>query len=338
MKEFVRKYYLYGLAGMVCFFGGAYVWKVAYTGEENIAVSFYPGDRSPQRTSVLVEIGDTAITNEDLEFEFSLHTREVLNSEELTPIPDLGSRYVEELSPLREGLLSAMIERKLLYKYIQEHSKFDLEDPKRFTRCLEEWQKTLNQNKADFSEPGDRERLKQRLCERDILEQYLTEIVYPSLKVTKEEIQEYYDAHQTEFEKPRRVLIRQIVLPDEESAKKARHGLTRSNFASRAKELSITPEAAEGGVLGPFSKEEIPRVFNIAFTMRKGDIYGILKSTYGFHLIMLEDKLPAKKLSLTEAEPEIVEKLLQAKKEESFQEWIETALDTVQVSTPKPLW
>jgi hypothetical protein len=338
MKNFLRKHYPYLLAGFGCFLVGAYFWKVANTGQQDVGLDYATVEEPPQRNSVLVEIGDATITSDDLDFEFSLQTRGVTTSEDLTPIPDLGARYERELSPLKQGLLSSMIERKLLYKYIQEHTKFDLEDPKRYTQCLDEWQKTVADPQTGIGSQSDRERLKQRLCEKSIVEQYLAEETYPKIVVSDQEIKAYYDTNREEFDRPGRILIRQIVLADEKSAKDAQVGLNRLNFASRAKELSITPEAEQGGLLGPYTQTELPRVFDVAFTMRTGDIYGILKSTYGFHLIMLEKKLPAEKQSLASATPVIKEKLLQTKKEEIFQQWVETALDSVQVKSPKPLW
>ena len=78
--------------------------------------------------------------------------------------------------------------------------------------------------------------------------------------------------------------------------------------------------------------------FDIAFRMSRGQIYGILKSTYGFHLILLEKKIKKRDLSLAEATPIIRRKLLKKRQAEEFRKWVDLAQNSVSVRIPKPLW
>lgn len=332
---------IYVITILVCFGVGAYVWKIANTGRLMHASepSSIPQSQT-ESTSVLVYVEGEAVTSDDLDFEYSLHTKGVFDSEALIPIPDLGSRYEKELAPLAESLLSAIIERKMLYNLVKRDESFDSDNPSRYSECIGDWQEAMKHTKNDqpVIPTRDSGRLKQRLCERSLILQYLEEKLFAGITVDEAESVAYYRDHKSDFEKPARVVIRQIVLASEREAKRARHGLNRYNFAQRARELSITPEAERGGVLGPFSRGQMPRVFDVAFTMRRGDIYGILKSTYGFHLIMLEKKMPKQSLGLEEALPQINQILKKKKQEQAYRDWIEHGLNTVHIKPPKQLW
>ena len=116
--------------------------------------------------------------------------------------------------------------------------------------------------------------------------------------MSADEVERYYTENLKKFEQPERVKIRQIVLPSEREAKRVRGKIKSNNFEELARKYSITPESEKGGLLGPFSKGQMPRVFDVAFSMRLGEVRGILKSTYGFHIIKIEEKMKPRKLSL----------------------------------------
>jgi len=129
-----------------------------------------------------------------------------------------------------------------------------------------------------------------------------------------------------------------VVLADEPTAKRVRAQITGRNFAELARRFSITPEAANGGLLGPFGKGSLPGVFDVAFTMRKGTISPILKSHFGFHIILLVERQPRQELSLEQARPHILAALRREHQEAVYGAWVEKALARVAVTTPKSLW
>ena len=80
---------------------------------------------------------------------------------------------------------------------------------------------------------------------------------------------------------------------------------------------------------------DMPRFFDVAFQMRKGQISGVLKSIYGFHIIQVLKKYKKRTLTFKEAKPIIKEKIMAKKKEEVYREWVEEALKTVNVTISK---
>lgn len=286
--------------------------------------------------STLVEVAGKAISSEDLEWEYNLHVSGMFTPEEVTPIPDLGHGLEKELSPLKQRLLAGIIERKILFKYLQKDRNFDLDDPARYTECLKDWQTTIDSNADRFITDSDRERLKNRLCERAIILQYLESRIFPSIVITDGQIAEYYKNNLPEFRTPPKATVRQIVFADEATAKKVRRELTRTNFEDLAAKYSITPEGQEnGGLVGPFAKGDVPAVFDVSFQMNPGQVSEILKSTYGFHIIMLVQKRAKKEFSLKEASPKIKAKLEAQRKDEEYRKWLEAALNSIPVTSPR---
>ena len=82
---------------------------------------------------------------------------------------------------------------------------------------------------------------------------------------------------------------RHILLPDEDSAKKALARVKAGeDFAKVAKELSKDP-ASEGGDLGWFTRERmVPEFSEAAFKLKEGEISEPVKSQFGWHVIQLQ--------------------------------------------------
>ena len=329
--------YLYILACLFFFGVGAYAWKVKSTGEALVHL----GDEAMQVKplapgSVLMEVDGEPITVSDVDWEYRLHTLGAFDEAELTPASwgDEDAR----LSPLRKKLLTALVERKLLYAFIQKDKAFDPSEPARLGACLKEWHETLAAGHKQLVSGEAEVRLKARLCEKDLLQQYLNGRLFAKLEVSFQEVRRYAEAHPEVLRQPERVQIRQIVLADEQEAKRARARVDGSNFGRLARQKSIAPEAHSGGLLRPFARGEMPRVFDGAFNMEEGQVSPILKSTYGFHIILLEKKFAARQLTSRQAAGKISELILSQKRQEAYRQWVERALATVRVAPGKPTW
>lgn len=57
-------------------------------------------------------------------------------------------------------------------------------------------------------------------------------------------------------------------------------------FANVARQVSLCPSGKKGGDLGSFTRGKMVKEFeNAAFVLRKGEISGIIKTKFGYHII-----------------------------------------------------
>ncbi len=58
------------------------------------------------------------------------------------------------------------------------------------------------------------------------------------------------------------------------------------NFSAIAKDVSLCPSKKRGGDLGTFGRGQMVKEFeNAAFVLEKGQISGIVKTQFGYHII-----------------------------------------------------
>ncbi|HYX34797.1 MAG TPA: peptidyl-prolyl cis-trans isomerase [Oligoflexus sp.] len=331
---FRKRYVILG-AWVACFLVGYFTWKIFHTG--TLFLGKQAEDGTLEDLDFTVYVGDYLITPQDIEWEYNFYLKQ-LNA---APSAEGGTGQAKApekpVFELYNKIMADLIERKLLYQFIASDQKFNINEPSRFTHCLEQWTSTVREQGDLFGHEKTRNQLKSMLCEKDILHQYLKERIAGQIVLMEPEMKEYYLTHKSEFHEPTRVRIRQIVLASEAEAKKARARVNIHNFESIAREVSISPEAKEGGLLGPFAKSDMPSVFEVAFEMTPGEIQGILKSTYGFHIIMLDRKYPKADLSFEAAKGRIQEILKKKRQDEEYKKWVEMALNTIPIKSSRAL-
>lgn len=95
----------------------------------------------------------------------------------------------------------------------------------------------------------------------------------------------------------------------EEVLKKARQGI---DFSSLVKEYSEDPSAARNeGDLGWFTREKMAKPFSdAAFALeRAGDISDVVKTSFGYHVILLQDKKAAKQKTFEDVKTALIRDL-----------------------------
>jgi peptidyl-prolyl cis-trans isomerase C len=142
--------------------------------------------------------------------------------------------------------------------------------------------------------------------------------------VTDAEAREYYDSHPAAFDLPETVRASHILVlvsPEMDAAtvefqrQKAEGIMARilagESFERLAVELSEDPTAIQNkGDLNYFSRHRMePPVAAAAFAVQTGELAGPVRSKFGFHLIKVTDRKPARRLSFMEARPEILTQL-----------------------------
>lgn len=168
------------------------------------------------------------------------------------------------------------------------------------------------------------ELLRKRMADQLLVEKVTETVFGTETLVSDEEMQAHYRQRAEDFVRPARVHALQIVVPSLEEAQKIRQEIVSSQitFESAARKYSLSPDAAKGGDLGFFSKDEKIAEFNRAFSMAVGDISQPIQSPYGIHLLKVVEKEAAKKLAFHEAKDEIVKAIKKKKETTVYREWI----------------
>ncbi len=151
--------------------------------------------------------------------------------------------------------------------------------------------------------------------------------------VTDQDSQSYYDQHREEYRMPEQVKVTHILIKiplpapggkeDEKAVADARAKAedilkqvkAGGDFAKLAEKYSEDPGTAKnGGELGWIGRgRTVPEFEKAAFSLGKGQTSDLVKSSYGFHIIRVEDKQAAHLKLLTEVKSEIEEKVKQEK-------------------------
>ena len=64
-----------------------------------------------------------------------------------------------------------------------------------------------------------------------------------------------------------------------------------SSFSDLAKKHSLCPSGKQGGSLGEFSRGQMVKEFDdIVFSKEIGKTHGPVKTQFGYHLILIEDR------------------------------------------------
>ena len=143
------------------------------------------------------------------------------------------------------------------------------------------------------------------------------------VEIPEVEISEYYEEHPAEFQNPKTVEARHILIKvgqdaaGEEAAKakekiedvlkKAREG---QDFAELAKQYSEGPSKDKGGYLGSFKREAMVKPFtDKAFSMQAGEVSDPVRTRFGWHIIKVEKVNEATVSTLADAKDQIRKKL-----------------------------
>lgn len=162
--------------------------------------------------------------------------------------------------------------------------------------------------------------------EQLLIEMLLKKKLIKEVKIDEDEIKKYYEAHREEFKKPQEINTRHILLKSEQEAKQVQEKLTKGeDFIELAKKYSIDPSAkTTGGEIGFHPKGAlVPEYEEEAFKLKRvGQISGIVKTRFGYHIIRLEGVKPASYASYDEVKELIKQRLIQERQGQLLENYL----------------
>ncbi|PYB73913.1 MULTISPECIES: peptidylprolyl isomerase [Rhizobium] len=151
-----------------------------------------------------------------------------------------------------------------------------------------------NAEAAGLKDDPDYQRRMAYIAERELHNAFFKKNVVDA--VTTEEVKARYDKEVAALPKQEEIRARHILVKTEEEAKAIIAELDAGkSFVDLAKEKSTDPNKSEGGDLGYFTKGRmVPEFEEAAFALEKGAYTKTpVKTQFGFHVILLEDKREA---------------------------------------------
>ena len=179
-----------------------------------------------------------------------------------------------------------------------------------FSKALEKNNMTVSKIRADIS--------------RDMaIQQLIDQEVDQKVKTTDEESKTFYDTNPQFFQQPERVKASHILIKVDEGASEEKKAEARKkikdiqqkvqkgeDFAALAKTYSEGPSAPKGGDLDYFGRGQMVKPFeDVAFSLKPNETSDIVETKFGYHLIKVVDKQPAKKMTYAEVKDRINKRL-----------------------------
>lgn len=146
---------------------------------------------------------------------------------------------------------------------------------------------------------------------------YVDNEITKKIKVSEEEIEDYYNKNIDDFVIPAKVHLYEIVTDNKEKAKSIIARLSMGEpFEEIAQKESISESAKSGGDLGWIDVEKLePKIATLVTKIKPGQILAnVFKTDLGYHILKLAGKTERRILSLNEARNSIINILKTQKK------------------------
>ena len=160
-----------------------------------------------------------------------------------------------------------------------------------------------------------------------------TDVPGSATPVTSQQVEQYYQQHQKDYQVPEEVKVRHILIKvpagadakvDAAAKEKAQNILKQikagGDFAALAKANSDDPGSKEqGGELGEIQRGvTVPAFEQAAFSLQPGQVSDLVKTQFGYHIIQVEQKQTAHLKPLEEVRAQILATL--TRQQESSQQ------------------
>jgi peptidyl-prolyl cis-trans isomerase C len=175
------------------------------------------------------------------------------------------------------------------------------------------------------------EDFRRRLLEQSTCEMVIDRELKATITITDAQMKKYYDENPARFEEPEKVRASHVLIstidkttsqplsPDkkkekEKEIKKIKERAEKGeDFAKLAKEFSDDPGSKEKGGEYTFARNEgMAKPFEIAaFSLKTNQISDVVETQFGYHIIKLSEKIPAKKVELAKVSADLKEGLTQ---------------------------
>lgn len=278
------------------------------------------------RLQTPLTVGKLKIPSSQIEFETNFEKIGIFDDFEKE-----GDEYDRRADVVFSELaISQLIERKLFIQMIAQDSQFDATNPSLYTDCTDKAGKAIEEHQILASSSFYQEMTRERFCETDLIETYFNTRIVEDISVSKAEIDSIVGKSRNNAQGKFFVSFRQVLTATEAEAQQIKANINASNFSEMAKKKSIAAESENGGLIENLTRNQMPALFEVAFSLQTGQISEVVKTPYGYHILYLIKKGELQGVSGVD-KAQVARELLAAKRIEGRKKWLSSALRTFDV-------
>jgi len=273
--------------------------------------------------------------------------RNQLDEEVIRTKAAYAARGTQPPPELDARVLDGLIGSKLILGKATDADKAKAKEV--FETSMATYKKENKITDADFDEKLATQLRMQGITKEDWIKQQIDQATIPvvleremKINITDADVKKFYDENPARFEEPEMVRAAHILLstrdasgkelPEDKKAakrkqmedilKRARGG---EDFAKLAKEYSEDPGSKDKGGEYTFPRGQmVPEFEAAAFSMNTNQISDIITTQYGYHIIKLYEKIPAKKAEFDKVAPKIKDMLKGRAIQEKVKDYIDS--------------
>lgn len=213
-------------------------------------------------------------------------------------ISNLPERYRDIVLRRKNEYLQELINDTLLY---QEALRRGIQRDREVRKVLEEARKKI------------------------LVARLVSDEIDDAIEVTDQEITSFYQDNFARYMTPEILRVSHILVPTREEAEAVVLEIARGeNFEDLARARSVDPTAQRGGDIGYFPRGQLmPEFDNACALLEIGQTSGPVKTSLGYHVIMLTDRRPPQQRPLEQVADDITARVWETKRQTAFNELLE---------------
>jgi len=251
------------------------------------------------------------------------------------------------ITEARKMVLESLIDRELLYQMSVKKGIVvdDAQVNEQFDRIKKQYpnEQAFKESLAEDNITEDivKSKIKRNLA----VQEFVTKEFGGNLNVSEAESKAFYDQHPEYFTQPESIRASEIIIRVEPKADAAKKEEARKkiediqkrlqkgeDFAVLAKDFSQSANAAQGGDLGIVPRGRMPKAFDdAAFSLKPGEVSGIVETDLGFQLIKVQEKTPEKVVPFKDVEERIRQHLENEKVKQRVDEYLNEVKKTAKI-------
>jgi len=207
----------------------------------------------------------------------------------------------------KSDFLNSLIRRELLY---QEGMKKKLDKDPRIRRMIDEYKYEL------------------------IIQEYLNPKLEEIGPVSDKDAKSYYEKNKAFFQTKEEITASHILLKTEKEAKEVLQELKNGkDFFELAKKRSIDRSTArQGGRLGSFQRGTmVPEFEEVAFNLKSGEMSSIVKTEFGYHIILVTDQTGPQTLDFVQVKNQIKKRIKHQKTQQAINELLDELIKEAKI-------